>query len=117
MKNEVRGYFDAVPAARRAHVETLHGLVLKCFPDAEVTMRYKMPTYSAGAGWVAIASQKHYVSLYTCGAPHLADFKVSHPHIKTGKGCMNFRERDEIPEEAVMGVIRHAMRQRKNAGS
>ena len=61
------------------------------------TMTYKMPTYRVGAGWVAIANQKHHVSLYTCGPHHIEDFKARYPGIKTGKGCINFRDKDELP--------------------
>ena len=111
--SEVQAYFDAVPAARRARVEQLHGLILQRFPQAVVDMRYKMPTYSVGDGWVAIANQKHHVSLYTCGAVHLVGFKRDHPDIRTGKGCINFRDRDRIPEDAVRQVIEHAVLQPK----
>jgi len=38
-----------------------------------------------GDGWVAIANQKHYVSLYTCGYHHIERFKQRCPRIKTGK--------------------------------
>ena len=35
--------------------------------------------------------------------------KKKHPKYKTGKGCINFREKDEIPEKDVKAVIRHAI--------
>lgn len=37
-------------------VEQLHELILGLFPEAEVTMAYKMPTYKVGEGWVAVAN-------------------------------------------------------------
>ena len=109
MNNGVREYFDAVPDNRRSHVEKLHTAITDCFPKATLDMKYKMPTYSHGEGWVAIANQKNYVSLYTCGAAHLAAFKHKHPNYKTGKGCINFREKDEIPEADIKDVIKHAI--------
>ncbi len=115
MDSEVEAYLDAVPADRRDKVSTLHSLVTGLFPDAVVDMRYKMPTYTVGEGWVAIANQKNYVSLYTCSAEHLARFKQQHPGIKTGKGCINFRERDAIPEAAVSDVVRHAIEHPKGS--
>jgi len=48
-------------------------------------MKYKMPTYQVGDGWVAIANQKNYISLYTCGYHHIVGFKNNNPGIKTGK--------------------------------
>lgn len=81
------------------------------YPEAEAVMWYRMPTWRQGKGWVSLANQKHYVSLYTNGARNLKEFKRDFPGIKTGTGCINFREKDELPEEGVRRVIRHAMEQ------
>ncbi len=72
-------------------------------------MRYKMPTYQLGEGSISIASQKHYISLYTCSAEHIAQFKNKHPKIKTGKGCINFKDSDEIPFDDLKPVVKSAM--------
>ena len=106
---DVRRYLDAVPDARKAHIDTLHSAIMEYFPESMVNMKYKMPTYCYGKGWVALANQKNYVSLYTCSADHLEEFRKKYPHYKTGKGCINFREKDEIPVDAVKAVIRHAI--------
>ena len=94
-------------------IDKLHSLVVESFPGAKIDLQYRMPTYRYGGGWVAIANQKGYVSLYTCNAGHLVEFKKRHPNIKTGKGCINFRNRDAIPEKAVREVIEHAIGQLK----
>ncbi len=109
MDRAVAAYFDGVPESRKPHVNKLHLLVTKRFPDVVLNMKYKMPTYCYGKGWVAIANQKNHVSLYTCSALHLAEFKKAFPQYKTGAGCINFREKQEIPEAAVIRVIEHAM--------
>lgn len=109
MDQTVQDYFDAISAPRKAHVQALHGAILECFPEATVDLKYNMPTYSHEDGWVAIANQKNYVSLYTCGAAHLKAFKQKHPDYKTGKGCINFRQKDTIPVEDVKAVVEHAM--------
>jgi hypothetical protein len=87
----------------------LHDLIIGLYPGALVDMQYKMPTYHHGEGWVALANQKHYVSLYTCGAYHLARFKEQHPDIRTGKGCINFKVSDKLPLPGLKQVIQHAM--------
>ena len=107
--SDVAAYLDAVPAERRALVDALHALILEAFPDASVDMSYRMPTYRVGEGWVAIANQKRYVSLYTCGAHHLVEFRAEHPRIRTGKGCINFSPREPLPLEAIGRVVRHAI--------
>ena len=113
MSRDVDRYFEAVPAERTAHLKTLHDLITGLYPAALVDLHYRMPTYRHGDGWVAIANQKHYVSLYTCSAAHIARFKQQHPDYKTGKGCINFRPGDALPLEALRDVVRHAMERPK----
>ena len=101
-------YIKAVPASRRERFDLLQALILELYPSAVVDMRYKMPTYHLADGWVALANQKHYISLYTCGYHHIEDFKANHPSIKTGKGCINFKDGDDMPIQDIKNVIRHA---------
>lgn len=109
MDEDVLAYIAAVPDARRERVEALHGLIINLFPKVTVDLRYKMPTYTVGEGWVAVANQKQYVSLYTCSPEHIETFKQQYPDIKTGKGCINFRDRDDIPLAVLEGVVQHAI--------
>ena len=109
MNKEVQRYLDAVPHERKGLIDTLHTLILELYPQAEVTMKYKMPTYQVGDGWVALANQKNYVSLYTCGYHHIAPFKKKHPTIKTGKGCINLKVNDTIARSDFGRVVQHAM--------
>jgi len=110
---EVRRYLDTVSQDRKPIVEKLHNLIVGLYPRAQVDMSYRMPTYKVKDGWVAIANQKRYVSLYTCGAHHIAGFKEKYPGIRTGKGCINFKATDQIPVAAVKAVIKHAIEQSK----
>lgn len=109
MNRDVRRYFNAVPEDRKPLVEKIHGLIVCLYPDATIDMSYRMPTYRAMDGWVAVANQKRYVSLYTCGAHHLAEFKATYPGIATGKGCINFKPADPVPVAAIRKVIKHAI--------
>ena len=54
---------------------------------------------------IAIASQKNYVSVYTCDATKIEAFKQVHPEIRTGKGCINLKDKDELPLQALDDVI------------
>ena len=69
----------------------------------------RQPTFERGEGWVAVANQKHHISLYTCSPQHLAEFRNRHPEAKCGKGCIRFPDRDDIPLEDLEPVIRSAM--------
>lgn len=109
MNKELQIYIQSVPPARSERFNTIHSLIINLYPDAVVDLSYKMPTYKVGEGWVALANQKQYLSLYTCGYHHIEAFKENNPAIKTGKGCINFRDKDELPIDDIELVIRHAI--------
>lgn len=109
MSSDVEAYFESAQPNRKEKMLQLRGVILEHFPLAKESMAYKMPTYEFENGWVAIANQKNYVSLYTCGEMHLESFKAVHPKIKTGKGCINFKDKDVIPIDDVVPVIKSAM--------
>lgn len=109
MNREIKPYFTEIPKERQAHFKALHELIVSLFPQIQISMRFKMPTYELGQGWVAIANQKNYISLYTCGEHHLREFKGKHPKIKTGKGCINFKPGSDLPLTDIKQVIRHAI--------
>jgi len=114
MDSRVADYLDTIPAGRRSKFDCLHQLILNLYPHAVVDMKYRMPTYQVDDGWVAIANQKNYISLYTCGYHHIETFKQKHPDIKTGKGCINFRDKDALPLGDIDDVVRHAIQSPKN---
>ncbi len=109
MNPEVENYIKSVPIERSERFNTLHLLIIELYPAAIVDMSYKMPTYKVGEGWVALANQKSYISLYTCGYHHIESFIEKHPNIKTGKGCINFKDKDTLPIKDIKKVIKHAI--------
>ena len=109
MDKDVKAYLASVPDDRKTMVDALHKLIIEMFPRAKVDMKYKMPTYHFGDGWVALANQKNYVSLYTCGYHHIAAFKERQPKIKTGKGCINLKPGDQLPLDDIKAVVKHAI--------
>ena len=106
---ELDEYMREIPAERKDRFRSIVEAVRSIYPDADASMKYKMPTFTNDQGWVAVANQKNYISLYTCSAQHLESFKEKHPRIKTGKGCINFRDKDDIPIDDLLPVIRSAM--------
>lgn len=107
---EIKAYLEALPHERRSRLSSIVAKFEKLYPAATASMRYKMPTFEYEQGWVAVASQKHYISVYTCSAEHLEAFKAAQPKIKTGKGCINFKDSDDIPLDDLDSVIDSAMR-------
>lgn len=106
---EISDYIASIPENRKERFLSLIDVITSLYPNAIASMKYKMPTYEEGEGWVSVANQKNYISLYTCSSQHLESFKKKHAEIKTGKGCINFRDRDEIPLQDLEPVIKSAI--------
>ena len=102
-------YVLDIPPHRKQFFLELLNLINDMYPEAVASMKYKMPTFSRGDGWIAIANQKHYISLYTCSAEHLEVFKKKYPKVKTGKGCVNISDKDDFPLRDLASVISSAM--------
>lgn len=106
---DINEYLDSISSDRKHRFMSIMDTIKALYPGAEESMKYKMPTYTYKGGWVAIANQKNYISLYTCQSGHIEDFRKKHPEIKTGKGCINFRDEDEIPVDGIQLVIKNAI--------
>lgn len=106
---ELQAYLDALPSARAERFASIRDLIRQLYPDAVESMRYRMPTFEYRGGWISLANRKHYISVYTCMGEHIAEFRARHPAIGAGTGCLNFRDRDEIPLGDLAQVIRNAL--------
>jgi len=105
-------YLADIAPDRQQKILEIIILINEMYPDSEFSMKYRMPTFCNADGWVAIANQKSYISLYTCAAEHLKVFKNKYPEVKTGKGCINIHGRDDFPVSVLASVIKSAMEKR-----
>ena len=106
MEPAVQRYIDAIPERQRPLFDRLQSLILELYPNAEIVISYQIPTYRVGRRRVFLGLWKGGVSLH--GVPVEA-FKQRHPAIKTGKGSLNFKLTDDLPEADIRDVIKHAM--------
>jgi len=102
-------YVTQVPEARRERALALHGLILSLFPNVEVSMDSRMPTYRVGGEFVAWASQKRHLALYTCSDERIAGFCARHPEVDAGKGCLRFIDGERLPLGDLAQVVRNAL--------
>ncbi len=106
---DIQQYFEQMQEDRKAKALVVHDLVLALYPECTVSMKYKMPTYESTEGWFSIGNQKNYWSVYTCSMDKIDGYLSRNPDTKHGKGCLNFRKRDEVDLEGMKQVIQHAM--------
>ena len=108
-------YVAAIPAERRPHVEKLRALVKKEVPRATEGIQWGMLGYAIeGRPFVAIASQKTYLSLYLLDLYTQPGLRKKHEKalakLKMGKSCINFSSVDELPLETIAAILREAPR-------
>ena len=113
MMDECLTYIDALPVSRRQRVLSIIQAIEAAYPAVQPSLKYKMPTFELGHNWIAVGNQKRYISVYTCAAVHLVEFKRRCPHIKTGTGCINFKDTDVIDYNALAAVISSALNMQK----
>ncbi len=97
-------YYKALSPERAKRLRQIQRLIKQEFPKANVSMKYKMPTFETSEkNWLAMASQKSYVSVYTCSKEKIAPFvrweaagslhfvtgslSVVRPGVRTGRGA------------------------------
>jgi len=109
----VREYLEELDGSRREAVQNVCEIIKRTAKDAEETMEHSMPFYKLnGKPFVAVASQKHYVSVYVVALDNilaenqtLADIFST---VNKGKNCLRFTPAnlDAIPYDALEQVIR-----------
>jgi hypothetical protein len=106
-------FLAAVPAERRATVETVWEAVRQAMPAGYAELATPgMLQFVAGKDMaVALASKKNYLSLYVQALyyfPELgAALKAAAPKLKMGKSCINFTHATELPLPALHALLQH----------
>ena len=113
MEQSLEEYMMAIPLERMERFTEILYTMKAWLPESKLSMKYKMPTFEVGDGWVSIANRKDYVSVYTCSEELIEPYLKKHPGTKHGKGCLNFRDNDEIDFEALKEVTESAVRAKK----
>jgi uncharacterized protein YdhG (YjbR/CyaY superfamily) len=106
----IEAYLATLAPLRHERGEALDALIRKVAPDAASDMSYRMPTYRRGEHFVAWASQKRCLSVYTCSAERSAAFRAKWPKIKAGVGCVNFKDTDPFPVDDLSTLVRDALK-------
>lgn len=117
MSEETRNvdeYLENLAAGRRSALTELRGLILVTVPEADETLKYRMPTYEyADEVLCAFASQKHYMSLYM-------DTELVEMHrqelkgLDVGKSCIRFRKLEKLPLDTVRTILLETVEKRDN---
>ena len=102
----VDAYLEVLAPDRREALAALRSLVREVVPEAEETMRYRMPTYEKdGAVLCSFASQKRYMSLYM-DAGQVEAYRDQWAGLDVGKSCIRFKRLEQLPLDTVRAILR-----------
>ncbi len=102
---EVDAYIAAASPLRAERLAALRALVHEQVPDIDEAIDWRMPVFRRGEAWIAMASQKSYISVYLRCMDGAAAIAATDPRLKHGKGCLNIPDRAEVPLAALAPVI------------
>ncbi|MBM3940107.1 MAG: DUF1801 domain-containing protein [SAR202 cluster bacterium] len=118
----VEAYLAELPPERREAMAALRDVILEHLPEGfEETMQYGMITYvvpfsrypktynKQPLGYVALASQKHYMAFYfkdfyddPTGKQRLREeFEAAGKRFDMGKSCLRFRRLSDLPLDVI----------------
>ena len=100
----VDAYLSELAPDRRAAVERIRSLIFETIPDVTETMRYRMPTYELDDVVCAVASQKHYISVYM-DVSLVAKYAQELKYLDVGKSCIRFKRIDDLPLDTVRRIL------------
>lgn len=105
-------FIDSLPPGRRGEVEQVWQVVREHVPDGyheEITAKF-LTFKAAGEWYVALASQKNYISLYLMPVYAFPEMKAKFDaaadgKLKCGKSCINFKRAEELPLEVIGEIV------------
>jgi uncharacterized protein YdhG (YjbR/CyaY superfamily) len=99
-------YLHALPAAPRAALEQLLGVISTAAPDAVETMSYGVPTFKlAGRPLVSYGAAKAHCAFYVMSTEALEPFAAELKPYSTGKGTVRFPPGEPLPADLVQRLV------------
>jgi uncharacterized protein DUF1801 len=120
----VQAYLESLPDSRRAEMENVRNLILKHLPAGYTEgMQYGMVSYyiplekfpdtynGQPLSYVALASQKNYISLYLMGVYGKKEtsfreaWRRTSKKLDMGKSCIRFKKAEDLAGELIGKAI------------
>jgi uncharacterized protein YdhG (YjbR/CyaY superfamily) len=78
-------------------------------PEENENMKYRMPTYGDDLVVCAMASQKHYMSLYL-DTELVEKYRSKLDHLNLGKSCVRFRKLEDLPLDIIQIILEETVK-------
>lgn len=113
--NNVRDYLKVIPEDRSYSLKTIIDLFKTIAPKVSESFQHGMPFYDFNKKHLfAIASQKHYISVYITETNIIDKYRDLLGTVNFGKNCIRFKKLEHINLEILEKVITESYLQRVN---
>lgn len=103
---KIEAYLAAVPAEKRAALETLRNQIRQLAPGATEYFTYGMPAFKQGKGLAGYAAAKNHCALYPMSSNIVPLFENELAGFKTSIGAIQFTVEKPLPEMLVTKIIK-----------
>lgn len=105
--SDVQAYLDDIDAVHRPMWDRVDGLVRALYPEVELRITYKMPTFVVGERQLPVGVWKHGLSLYGLHESNDAGFIARHPELSSGRGTVQLptRRADDFSDEELTAML------------
>lgn len=104
----IDAFLKEFPTSIQAKLKKIRAIAREEIPGAEEAIRYGIPTYRLKTNIFHFSAYNTHIAVYP-GAATVAAFKKKAGSRITGKGTIQFRLDEDIPEKLVREIIRHRM--------
>ena len=107
----MQAYIDAIGSAQRPLFDRVDALIVALYPDVEVVLSYKMPTYRVGDRSLHVAAWKHGLSVYGWDEGRDGGILARRPELSSGRGTLRLpvSRADDITDDELRALIRGAL--------
>lgn len=109
MKQRKDGFVDLyvsnLEGIRKKRAIIILNYIRENYKNVIESNKYNMPTFELNHTYIAFASQKNYFSFYTHERRVIKSLKHKIPTLTVGKGCVKFKDTEEIPEKILKQCI------------
>ena len=125
----VAEYLASLPADHRDALSAVRKEINRCLPSGYeegiqfgmISWYVPLAAYPKGYGgnpkvplaYVGLGSKKGYMALYVCDGEVVDAHRPRLGKLNCGKGCIRFRNLDELPLEVVSTILKEAWQRRK----
>ncbi|GJQ61985.1 MAG: hypothetical protein SCALA702_10380 [Melioribacteraceae bacterium] len=101
----VTEYINSFDPEYKDVLNSIRDTFLQIAPEAEESMKYKMPTYMLGEKIFAFAVQKYYISVYVSNHKLISEHSKFLGKNSHGKSCIRFSKPEHINLDGLKNLL------------